>query len=171
MLSLTHVELDKISHKGDNVTCEAGFTVFHGENNIYLGSNISLVDSVLNAGNGVGSITIEDYVFTGHGVKILARGHDYTSYNMDRQNKVTERPIVIKQGVWIGSGSIILAGVTIGEHAVVAAGSIVTRDVRDYSVIAGNPARAIITDIRVKEGRLAKLINKFIRVLGGLRKL
>ena len=168
---MTNAELDKISHKGDNVTCEAGFTVFHGENNIYLGSNISLVDSVLNAGNDEGSITIEDYAFTGHGVKILARGHDYTSYNMDRQHQLIEGPIVIRQGAWIGSGSIVLAGVTVGEHAVVAAGSIVTRDVRDYSVVAGNPARAIITDIRVKDGRLAKLINKFIRVLGGLRKL
>jgi len=165
------VELDKISHKGDNVTCDAGFRVFHGESNIYLGSNISLVDAVLNAGNSEGSITIEDYAFTGHGVKILARGHDYTSYNMDRQHQLTERPIVIRQGAWIGSGSIVLAGVTIGEHAVVAAGSIVTSDVRDYSVVAGNPARAIITDIRVKDGRLAKLTDKFIRMLGGLRKL
>ena len=171
MFPVTSAELDKISHKGDNVTCEAGFRVFHGESNIYLGSNISLVDCVLNAGNSTGSITIEDYAFTGHGVKILARGHDYNYYNMDRQNEVTEGPIVIRQGAWIGSGSIVLAGVTIGEHAVVAAGSIVTSDVGDYSVVAGNPARAIITDIRVKDGPVAKLINKFIRVLGGLRKL
>ena len=168
---MTNVELDKISHRGDNITCEAGFRVYHGENNIYLGSNISLVDSVLNAGSSAGSITIEDYAFTGHGVKILARGHDYTSYNMDRQNEVTEGPIVIRQGAWIGSGSIVLAGVTIGEHAVVAAGSIVTRDVHGYSVVAGNPARAIITDIRVEGGRFAKLINKFKRVLVRLRKL
>ena len=90
---------------------------------------------------------------------------------MDRQHQLIEGPIVIRQGAWIGSGSIVLAGVTVGKHAVVAAGSIVTRDVRDYSVVAGNPARAIITDIRVKDGRLAKLINKFIRVLGGLRKI
>jgi acetyltransferase-like isoleucine patch superfamily enzyme len=171
VLPVTHVELDKISHKGDNVTCEAGFTVFHGENNIYLGSNISLVDSVLNAGNSEGSITIEDYAFTGHGVKILARGHDYTAYNMDRQHNLTEGPIVIRQGAWIGSGSIVLAGVTIGEHAVVAAGSIVTRDVHAYSVVAGNPARTIINDIRVEAGRFAKLINRFKRALARLKKL
>jgi acetyltransferase-like isoleucine patch superfamily enzyme len=168
---VTHAELDKISHKGDNVTCEPGFTVFHGENNIYLGSNISLVDSVLNAGNSEGSITIEDYAFTGHGVKILARGHDYAVYNMDRQHSLTEGPIVIRQGAWIGSGSIVLAGVTIGEHAVVAAGSIVTRDVHGYSVVAGNPARVIITDIRVEAGRFAKLINRFKRMLARLQKL
>jgi acetyltransferase-like isoleucine patch superfamily enzyme len=167
---MTNTELDKISHKGDNVTCEAGFTVFHGADNIFLGSNISLVDSILNAGSGTGSITIEDCAFMGHGVKVLARGHNYTSYNMDRQLEVMERPIHIKAGAWIGSGSIILAGVTIGRHAVVAAGSIVTRDVREYTVVAGNPARVIIYDIRNKDGWLARLTNRVTRMLDGWRK-
>jgi acetyltransferase-like isoleucine patch superfamily enzyme len=54
-------------------------------------------------------------------------------------------PIVIKDGAWIGAGAIILKGVTIGEKSVVAAGSVVTKDVPPHVVVAGNPARVIKT--------------------------
>jgi acetyltransferase-like isoleucine patch superfamily enzyme len=53
------------------------------------------------------------------------------------------RPVVIGQNVWIGSGGIILSGVTIGDGAVVAAASVVTKDVPANALVAGNPARVI----------------------------
>jgi acetyltransferase-like isoleucine patch superfamily enzyme len=56
---------------------------------------------------------------------------------------VKSAPIVIKDKAWIGFNSIILKGVTIGEGAVVAAGSVVTKDVPDYAVVGGNPAKVI----------------------------
>ena len=56
---------------------------------------------------------------------------------------VNNAPIVIKDKVWIGFNSIIMKGVTIGEGAVVGAGSVVTKNVPDYAVVGGNPARII----------------------------
>jgi acetyltransferase-like isoleucine patch superfamily enzyme len=58
-------------------------------------------------------------------------------------NGVTVRPVVVRNKAWIGFNVIVLKGVTIGEGAVVAAGSVVTRDVPDYTLVAGNPARIV----------------------------
>ncbi len=58
-------------------------------------------------------------------------------------SNVKSSPITIKDKAWIGFNSIILKGVTIGEGAVVAAGSVVTQDVPDYAVVGGNPAKII----------------------------
>ena len=60
-------------------------------------------------------------------------------------NNLIPKKIVIKDYAWIGSKSVILPGVTIGENAVVGAGSVVTKDVPDNTVVAGNPARIIKT--------------------------
>lgn len=132
-----------IDKKGINVFYEKEFSVYNGHNNISIGSNVYLVDVLINAGDKNGKITIEDYVFFGHRVQILARGHDYNVFNLQRQQTITEKSIHIKEGAWIGSGSIILGGVTIGMHSVVAAGSIVNKDVPDYAVVGGNPAKII----------------------------
>ncbi|MCB0501083.1 MAG: acyltransferase [Bacteroidetes bacterium] len=56
---------------------------------------------------------------------------------------VCSKPIVIKDKAWIGFNVIILKGVTIGEGAIVAAGSVITKDVPDFTIVAGNPARVI----------------------------
>ncbi len=132
-----------IPNKGVNVYYEKGFKVFCGHHNIFLGSNISLVDALINAGNTIGKVTIDDYVFFGHDVSILARGHDYTFFNEERHSHVTEKPIHIKEGAWIGSKAIILGGVIVGKHSVVAAGAVVKKDVPDYAIVGGNPAEII----------------------------
>lgn len=85
-------------------------------------------------------ITIEKNVFSGHDVMILTGAHDYTKFNNDRKLGDIGQPIHIKEGVWLASRCIILAGVTIGKHSVIGAGSVVTRDVPDYQLWAGNPA-------------------------------
>lgn len=136
-------DIEQITHKGTDVYYEEGFSVFNGHHNIFLGSNIYLVDTLINAGDNEGRVTIEDFVFFGHGVKLLARGHLYKEKNQNRQRMVTEKPIHIQEGAWIASGSIILAGVTIGKNAVIGAGSIVTKDVPSNAIVAGNPARVI----------------------------
>jgi acetyltransferase-like isoleucine patch superfamily enzyme len=58
-------------------------------------------------------------------------------------NVVKKAPIVIKNKAWIGFNTIIMKGITIGEGAIVAAGSVVTKDVPDYAVVGGNPAKII----------------------------
>jgi acetyltransferase-like isoleucine patch superfamily enzyme len=136
-------DIQKIKNKGYPIYYEEGFKVFNGHQNIYLGNNIYLVDTLLNAGDNKGKIVIEDDVFFGHGVKVLARGHDYKLYGKDRQISITEKPIHIKRGAWIGSGAIILGGVSIGEHSVIGAGSIVTKDVPPKGIVVGNPAKLI----------------------------
>ena len=136
-----HLKL--VTHKGSKVYSEKGFKIFSGHHNIFLGSNIYLVDALINAGNDSGKVTIDDYVFFGHGVCLLARGHDYNFFNEERHSKIIEKPIHLKEGSWIGSRSIILGGVTVGKHSVVAAGSVVVKDVPDYAVVGGNPANVI----------------------------
>lgn len=67
-----------------------------------------------------------------------------THSNLNKDWSVVDsKPIIIKDKAWIGFNSIILKGVTIGEGAVVAAGSVVTKDVPDYAIVAGNPAMII----------------------------
>lgn len=154
-----HKDLDKIKNKGKNIDCKDSFSVFYGHDNIDLGSDIFLVDTLLNAGDNEGKITIEDYVFFGHGVKVLARGHDYKLLNKKRQESVVEKPIYIKQGAWIGSASTILSGVTIGKNSVVGAGSIVTKNIPDGAIVAGNPAKII------------KYIDRKLTILEEIKKL
>ena len=87
-----------------------------------------------------GGITIGDNVQIAGNVQLLSNNHD----PYDRQI-LTCKPIVIKDGAWIGAGATILPGVTIGKYAIVGAASVVTHDVGDYEVVVGSPARVIKT--------------------------
>jgi len=62
---------------------------------------------------------------------------------MNRQGWSEDRPVCIEDDVWIGSRVILLPGVRIGKGSIVGAGSVVTRDVEPYAIVAGNPARKI----------------------------
>lgn len=92
-----------------------------------------------------GGVTIEDNVFIGHGVMFINDRYPHATVNGRLQTADDWQliPTHIKQGVSIGSNATILCGVTIGEGAMVGAGSVVTKDVPPYTVVAGNPARVI----------------------------
>ncbi len=88
-------------------------------------------------------VTIEDNVFVGHSVTFINDSYPRaTAQDGELQTEVdwTIEPTLVKKGASIGSGSTILANVTIGENAILGAGSIVTKDVPPNSVVAGNPA-------------------------------
>jgi acetyltransferase-like isoleucine patch superfamily enzyme len=91
-------------------------------------------------------VTIEDNVFVGHGVVFI---NDLFPRATNPQGQLqTERDwkldhTVVKKGASIGSGATILANVVIGENAMVGAGGVVTRDVPDNAVVAGNPAKVL----------------------------
>ncbi len=88
----------------------------------------------------LGGITIEDNVLIAPKVSLLTEGHP-TSIT-DRHSLIP-KPILIKKNAWIGANATILQGVTIGENAIVAAGSVVSNDVPDNVVVGGIPAKII----------------------------
>ena len=88
----------------------------------------------------LGGIELEDHVLIGPDVKILSVNHPL---DPEKRRGVNLKRVKIKRNAWIGAGATICPGVTIGENAVIGAGSVVTKDVEDNSVYAGVPARFI----------------------------
>ncbi|MCE7530637.1 DapH/DapD/GlmU-related protein [Polynucleobacter sp. IMCC 29146] len=88
---------------------------------------------------GGGKINIGDHVVFSPNVKIYTAGQFYDSLKL--KNRVGS--IVINKYAWLGAGAIVLPGVSIGEGAVIGAGSVVTKDIPPYVVAVGNPARII----------------------------
>jgi UDP-2-acetamido-3-amino-2,3-dideoxy-glucuronate N-acetyltransferase len=88
-------------------------------------------------------VTIEDEVFVGHGVMFINDPHPRATVNGRPQSEEdwTVVPTRVRRGASIGSGAVILCGVTIGARAMVGAGAVVTRDVPDEAVVVGVPAR------------------------------
>lgn len=110
---------------------------------IKIGNNVRISNSTLVSRE---SIIVEDNVMIGGSCKIYDT--DFHSINYESRIKIPDvniksKRVIIKEGAFIGAHSIILKGVTIGKHSVIGAGSVVTRDVPDNEVWAGNPAKFI----------------------------
>jgi len=90
-------------------------------------------------------VTIEDEVFVGHGVTFINDSYPRATTNGQLQTEADwhVEATLIKKGASIGSGSTILSKITVGENAIVGAGSVVTRDVPANVIVAGNPARVL----------------------------
>jgi len=88
----------------------------------------------------LGGITIEDNVFIAPKVSLLSEGHPTSP---EDRHSLVPRAIHIKKNAWIGAGTTILPGVTVGENAVVAAGAVVSRDVAPNTIVGGVPAKFI----------------------------
>ena len=108
--------------------------------NLVIGSNTRV-----GIGNTIiGPVTISDNVNIGQNVTISGLNHNYEdpSKTISEQG-VSTMPIKIENDVWIGANSVVLPGVQIGNHSVIGAGSIITKDIPPYSVAVGNPARIV----------------------------
>ena len=94
-----------------------------------------------------GTITVGKDAFFGHDVAVLTGTHDIEKFGRERQLAFPRsgRDVVIGEGVWLASHVLVLGPVTIGEHAVVAGGSLVREDVAPYTVVAGRPAKVVRT--------------------------
>ena len=119
------------------------FTVFP-EGVIHIGDNVGISGSTLRCS---ASISIGNNVMIGSGC-LIADTDDHPLNAGQRQEEhfyrhTVNRPIVIADDVFIGARSIILKGVTIGQGAVVGAGSVVTKDVPPFTIVAGNPAKVV----------------------------
>ena len=92
----------------------------------------------------IGPVTIGHHVNLAQGITVTALNHNFADITrrIDQQGVATS-PVVIDNDVWIGANAVILPGVTIGSHAVVAAGAVVTKDVPGNCIVAGVPAKII----------------------------
>ena len=116
-------------------------------NKFYIGTNSTIEEfSVMD--NGVGEIIIGNHignhVILAQNVVLSGLNHNYEDISLPiHLQGVSVAPIIIEDNAWIAANSIITAGVTIGKHAIVAGGSVVTKNVPPYTIVAGNPAKAI----------------------------
>ena len=121
------------------------FNISAPNSRIIIGDNVGISGSTICATT---SVTIGNNVLIGSGCLISdtdSHPIDWEDRLYDRNVKTRKAPIVIEDNVFIGARSIILKGVTIGEGAVIGAGSVVSKDVPPYSIVCGNPARVVKT--------------------------
>jgi acetyltransferase-like isoleucine patch superfamily enzyme len=118
---------------------KTGLFAYFSSSRIKIGNNCLLNGTQIFARK---EVTIGDNCMFGSGVIILDNDSHNTSTNpyIRRRGKIEERPIVIGNNVWIGMRSIIMKGVKIGDNSIVAAGSIVTKDIPSNEIFGGNPA-------------------------------
>lgn len=139
---LTNEEITKIFSKliGQELV---GFCLFPPFNtdfgrNIHIGKNV-----FINSGckfQDQGGIYIGDDVLIGHNAVIATLNH---SHSVEHRGNLYPSPVIIKDKVWLGANVTILPGVTIGFGAIVAAGSVVTKDVAEMTIVGGTPAKFI----------------------------
>jgi acetyltransferase-like isoleucine patch superfamily enzyme len=101
--------------------------------NVFVNQNCTFYD--------LGGLDIADDVMVGPNVSIITAGHPLEP--SQRRAATIGKPIVIERNVWIAAGATIIGGVTVGENSVVAAGSVVTKNVPPNTLVGGNPARVI----------------------------
>lgn len=130
---------------GENVFIDSTVDIY-GPHNMTIGSNVHIQFGCKFFADAVGGVTIGDGCIFAHEVQVLTRNHNYDSEDLQYipyDQRYIEKPVVIGEYCWIGARAMILPGVKIGKGVVVAAGSVVTKDIPDYAVVGGNPARVI----------------------------
>lgn len=133
----------------------------------YLGSreNTSIGDYVFISGLGRifanGGLTIGNNVIISFNVLLMTSDHNYNMPDIKTvpfDHRRIHKPVKIGNHVWIGANVIIVPGVTIGDFAVIAAGSVVTKDIAPFTVVGGNPAKII--KVRTNKKRCRELADK-----------
>jgi len=110
--------------------------------NLTIGDDVDLALEVLITTGG--GVKIGDRTLIGYRTQILSTNHNIPeNHGRIFGSGHSAKPVEIKEDVWIGCNCIILPGITIGNGAIVAAGSVVTKDVPPYSIVAGNPAKLL----------------------------
>lgn len=115
-------------------------TINNGVGNVLIGDA-----TIIGLGNVViGPVSIGNHVMMAQNIVISGLNHGFEDINISPSlQKVQCKEIIICDDVWIGANSVITAGVTLGKHCVIGAGSVVTKSIPEYSVAVGNPAKVI----------------------------
>ena len=127
---------DLFGRKLDDVRILTPFICDFG-NRVKFGKNVFINHSAILSASG--GIEFGDGVCIAPGLRIATINHDFN----ERHTKYTYGKVTIKKNAWLGMNVTVCPGVTIGEYAVVAAGAVVTKDVPDYAVVGGVPAKVI----------------------------
>lgn len=109
--------------------------------NIQIGANCAINHNVFILGHN--KIIIGNDVVLSAGAMLIDSGLQINGFINTRIPDHFKSHVIISDGAWIAAGAIILPGVTVGRKSIVGAGSVVTHDVPDFTIVAGNPARAI----------------------------
>jgi len=125
---------------GDNSTIEDFTFINNGVGPVTIGNN-----SFIGAMNVIiGPVAIGNHIMTAQNVVMSGLNHGFSDVTVGfRYQPCTTGLITVGDGSWIGANSVLTAGVSVGKYCVIAAGSVVTKDVPDYSIAAGSPARVI----------------------------
>ena len=118
-----------------------------GTQNIEIGERVIIPPGTLLStcpNNNESTITIEDDVLFGPNVSVYSSTHNFDNAEEPIKNQgYSVSKVVLQKGCWLGVNSVIMPGITIGENAVVGANSVVTKDVPNYAIVVGSPARII----------------------------
>jgi acetyltransferase-like isoleucine patch superfamily enzyme len=125
---------------GEDSTIEDFSAINNGVGPVIIGdrTKIGLSNTI------IGPVTIGNDIRLAQNITLSGLNHNYQDVSRPiHVQGVSTSPITIEDATWIGANVVVLAGVTIGKHCVVAAGSVVTKDIPAYSVAVGNPARVL----------------------------
>lgn len=127
-------------HLGKSSIIESRSTINNGVGDVFIGDN-----SLIGIGCVViGPVKIGNNVLLAQNIVLSGLNHGYENVEMSiRDHETTSELIEIGDDSWIGANAVIVAGVTMGKHSIVAAGSVVTKDVDDFTIVAGTPAKPI----------------------------
>lgn len=141
--SYSHVREVRKLHRGENVTFAPNVS-FRNAERITLGQGTHIGEySVVWAGNSTGRIVLGDKCLLAPRVTLTASNYGLVEGEDIMDQPKLEHDIVLGRDVWLGANTVVLAGVTIGDGAVVAAGGVVTKDVPAGAIVGGVPAKII----------------------------
>lgn len=140
---------------GKGSTIEDFATINNGVGSVIIGDHTRIgIGCVV-----IGPVTIGNEVMLAQNIVLSGLNHGYSDITRSIASQpVSTAPIVVEDEAWIGANSVVTAGVTIGKHAVIAGGSVVTKSVPPYTVVAGNPAKPIKA-YNKETGNWEKLVN------------
>ena len=125
---------------GDRSVIESNAIINNGMGDVIIGRNtfIGIANTV------IGPVVIGDNVMFAQHVTVVGMNHGYQDLNTPiRDQPCTTALTRIGDDSWIGAGAVVNAGISVGRHSVVGAGSVVTKDVPDFTIVGGNPARVL----------------------------